>query len=77
MFNTEAHAFPRFEMGKLFTTGWDRGKYIPRRTADGLQKDVRVEKKTVVVEKIEPKVIEKIEPKVVEKIEPQAKTTTN
>lgn len=22
--NTEAHPFPRFEMGKLFSTGWTR-----------------------------------------------------
>lgn len=33
--NTEAHAFPRFEMGKLFKTGWERkprdkdGKILP------------------------------------------------
>lgn len=25
VFNTEAHAFPKFEMGKLFKTGWERG----------------------------------------------------
>jgi len=24
VFNTEAHAFPYFEMGKLFKTGWER-----------------------------------------------------
>lgn len=24
VFNTEAHPFPRFQMGKLFHTGWDR-----------------------------------------------------
>lgn len=24
VFNTEAHPFPRFEMGKLFKTGWER-----------------------------------------------------
>jgi len=24
IFNTEAHAFPRFELGKLFFTGWKR-----------------------------------------------------
>jgi len=24
VFNTEAHAFPRFELGKLFKTGWKR-----------------------------------------------------
>ncbi|RMY10606.1 hypothetical protein D0868_03606 [Hortaea werneckii] len=26
VFNTEAHAFPRFQLGKLFTTGWERQK---------------------------------------------------
>lgn len=26
MFNTEAHPFPKFEMGKLFKTGWERGQ---------------------------------------------------
>lgn len=24
VFNTEAHPFPRFELGKLFWTGWKR-----------------------------------------------------
>ena len=24
VFNTEAHAFPKFELGKLFKTGWKR-----------------------------------------------------
>lgn len=24
--NTEAHIFPRFELGKLFSTGWERKK---------------------------------------------------
>jgi hypothetical protein len=24
VFNTEAHAFPNFELGKLFKTGWKR-----------------------------------------------------
>jgi len=24
VFNTEAHAFPRFQLGKLFETGWER-----------------------------------------------------
>ena len=24
VFNTEAHAFPRFQLGKLFHTGWER-----------------------------------------------------
>lgn len=24
VFNTEAHAFPHFELGKLFKTGWQR-----------------------------------------------------
>jgi len=26
VFNTEAHAFPRFQLGKLFKTGWERKK---------------------------------------------------
>lgn len=35
VFNTEAHAFPHFELGKLFKTGWSRrprdsaGKLLP------------------------------------------------
>lgn len=36
--NTEAHPFPRFELGKLFKTGWER---IPRDLAGNL---VRPEK---------------------------------
>lgn len=38
--NTEAHAFPRFQMGKLFHTGWERrardadGKIIPDPSKD-------------------------------------------
>lgn len=24
VFNTEAHPFPRFQLGKLFSTGWER-----------------------------------------------------
>lgn len=31
VFNTEAHAFPRFELGKNFFTGWKR----KQRDADG------------------------------------------
>lgn len=26
VFNTEAHPFPKFEMGKLFKTGWSRSE---------------------------------------------------
>ncbi|GAB7340634.1 hypothetical protein MBLNU457_7035t3 [Dothideomycetes sp. NU457] len=39
VFNTEAHAFPKFELGKLFKTGWARkprdkeGNIIPGRAA--------------------------------------------
>ena len=29
VFNTEAHPFPRFELGKLFSTGWKRGPERP------------------------------------------------
>jgi len=31
VFNTEAHPFPRFQLGKLFKTGWER----KARDADG------------------------------------------
>lgn len=31
VFNTEAHVFPRFDLGKLFGTGWRR----KRRDAEG------------------------------------------
>lgn len=30
VFNTEAHPFPRFEMGPLFSTGWSRSSKDPR-----------------------------------------------
>lgn len=36
--NTEAHIFPRFELGKLFSTGWKRkprgsdGRIVPQAT---------------------------------------------
>lgn len=39
IFNTEAHAFPRFDLGKLFKTGWERkprdaeGKVVAGRTS--------------------------------------------
>lgn len=42
--NTEAHPFPRFEMGKLFKTGWVRkerdseGRIIRRTGNDGAKK---------------------------------------
>lgn len=58
--NTEAHAFPRFDMGKLFKTGWERkprgkdGKLLPREENEGeagkRTSHARVETKTVVVE---------------------------
>jgi len=37
VFNTEAHPFPRFEMGKLFSTGWKRK---PRDSSGMVLKDV-------------------------------------
>lgn len=47
VFNTEAHAFPRFEMGKLFKTGWQRKKNgavpdEPEPARDGGEQVVRV-----------------------------------
>lgn len=35
VFNTEAHPFPRFDMGRLFETGWER---IPRDAEGNLVK---------------------------------------
>lgn len=38
--NTEAHPFPRFDMGKLFSTGWkrkprdSRGRMVGKKEAD-------------------------------------------
>jgi endoplasmic reticulum Man9GlcNAc2 1,2-alpha-mannosidase len=56
VFNTEAHAFPHFELGKLFSTGWRRKP----RDKDGLiiqegqpHQVVRVEKKTMSVKAVD------------------------
>ncbi len=38
--NTEAHAFPRFQMGKLFKTGWQRK---PRGKDGNIVRDAVVE----------------------------------
>jgi len=41
VFNTEAHPFPRFQLGKLFKTGWERkardadGKLLPEKQQPG------------------------------------------
>jgi endoplasmic reticulum Man9GlcNAc2 1,2-alpha-mannosidase len=55
VFNTEAHAFPRFELGKLFFTGWRRQP----RDKDGLiiqevqpHQEVRIERKTISFEAV-------------------------
>lgn len=45
--NTEGHIFPRFQMGKIFKTGWQRG--APQEA----QKAVQTETKTVAVENVE------------------------
>ncbi|KAF7196002.1 Mannosyl-oligosaccharide 1,2-alpha-mannosidase [Pseudocercospora fuligena] len=37
VFNTEAHPFPRFELGKLFKTGWQRKKYRGNEPAQPVQ----------------------------------------
>lgn len=50
--NTEAHAFPRFEMSPLFKTGWKRkprgadGKLLPDPPAQVVTKSVEVETKS-------------------------------
>lgn len=47
VFNTEAHAFPHFELGKLFKTGWQRkprdsdGKIIPAAKATEKKEEVK------------------------------------
>lgn len=42
VFNTEAHPFPRFEMGDLFKTGFVRTKpYLKPRPADDKPKDIK------------------------------------
>lgn len=44
VFNTEAHVFPRFQLGKLFTTGWKRkprdekGNLIPEARSEAESK---------------------------------------
>ncbi|KAF2156847.1 glycoside hydrolase family 47 protein [Myriangium duriaei CBS 260.36] len=43
VFNTEAHPFPKFELGKLFKTGWQRK---PRRKAD-VASDDKAKKESV------------------------------
>lgn len=45
--NTEAHPFPRFDMGKLFWTGWQRKK--PR----GVKAEATTEKKAEEEAKVE------------------------
>jgi mannosyl-oligosaccharide alpha-1,2-mannosidase len=45
VFNTEAHVFPKFEMGKLFKTGWERGVPPEPRVKVGGEEGI----KTVVV----------------------------
>lgn len=37
VFNTEAHPFPRFQLGKLFHTGWDRK---PRPSPDTINQGI-------------------------------------
>jgi hypothetical protein len=45
VFNTEAHAFPNFELGKLFKTGWKRkqrdsnGQIVETKAAETVQRD--------------------------------------
>jgi hypothetical protein len=49
--NTEAHPFPRFELGKLFKTGWERlprdadGQIIPSPDAEHLAEQPVIKKK--------------------------------
>jgi hypothetical protein len=49
VFNTEAHPFPRFELGKNFYTGWQRkprdsnGRIVQDRTVGTKQKVVKAD----------------------------------
>lgn len=51
--NTEAHAFPRFKMGPLFETGWERkprgpdGKILPDPPKEDKKEETKVEVKRV------------------------------
>ncbi len=56
VFNTEAHPFPRFELGKLFKTGWQRkprdgkGNLLPDEPANvdaGVEADVKTVTQTL------------------------------
>ena len=39
VFNTEAHAFPRFQLGKLFKTGWERQQQAADSTSKAADTD--------------------------------------
>ena len=54
VFNTEAHAFPHFELGKLFKTGWKRK---PR---DAQGNIVAARSETPVTEKVQEKAKEAV-----------------
>lgn len=47
VFNTEAHAFPRFQLGKLFETGWQRKKDAANLDPDTAKNNERHEIQTV------------------------------
>lgn len=53
--NTEAHAFPRFELGNLFSTGWKR----KTRGADG--KIAEGVQATIAVQNVEKQVVQEME----------------
>jgi hypothetical protein len=64
VFNTEAHAFPNFELGKLFKTGWERkkrdsnGQIVEAKTNDAVVRDAvtgDVKKEDVKKEEVEKK----------------------
>lgn len=61
VFNTEAHPFPRFDMGSLFSTGWSRSADDPR--------NEKVYEKCVGTPEEAPK---KVEPKIDKKNPPKA-----
>lgn len=55
VFNTEAHVFPKFQLGKLFSTGWERrardanGNILPEKKQEDKKADSEVKVQTVQV----------------------------
>jgi mannosyl-oligosaccharide alpha-1,2-mannosidase len=66
VFNTEAHPFPRFELGKLFKTGW-------KRKAERSEKELEEEAREK--EAREPKVVTVVHTQILQRIVEAATAT--